>query len=493
VSKINVIAWPLIIREMASAAGSPAQYRLRTLVGGLGLFSLWVSTSKEVPVAESGRVMFEAIHAAVLLLLAIVAPILTADTISRERREGTLDLLFLTPLTAKKIISSKFIVQVLRMLVIWLVCVPLVTVPFLAGGLDGRTVGLSLAMEFSLLAIGLVSGLAVSLFAVRPFTAIFGALLLTSLTALVDLSAVGAWLAPSLGFFGGFEEFPVLRRAMLGVAAAIVMPVLGSGKVSPLVIWPNTALVLFLATAAVLALGRVLEKRRLKEGASVRQIWFRRIFLTPRFWKGFFRQTMSRRMDRNPLIWLEYRTAWSRSGRWVLCGALILIESYGMLVSPLDREFMGLQAPASFILLLLLALSAASSFQKERESGAFELLLVAPFTERSLVEGRLQAVWSYYWPVAACLYFALRLKSFLPILTGTVFVGLLAPLYLWDILRQLFWYFDKVVDLPTMGIGTSLLSDPAGVAFFTLCCHGILIYCLIDKSCARLRAREFAF
>ncbi|HEV8543473.1 MAG TPA: hypothetical protein VGR78_13840, partial [Verrucomicrobiae bacterium] len=75
-----MIALPLIIRELAATAKSVANYRLRLVVGASGLFSLWVATSKQVPAADSGRVMFEAIHATVMVMIAIVAPILTADT-----------------------------------------------------------------------------------------------------------------------------------------------------------------------------------------------------------------------------------------------------------------------------------------------------------------------------------------------------------------------------------------------------------------------------
>jgi ABC-type transport system involved in cytochrome c biogenesis permease component len=50
----------------------------------------------------------------------------------------------------------------------------------------------------------------------------------------------------------------------------------------------------------------------------------------------------------------------------------------------------------AFALALVMGFTAASTFRKERECGALELLLVAPFSEMQLIMGRLCAVWSYY-------------------------------------------------------------------------------------------------
>src|SRR5678815_201034 len=45
-----------------------------------------------------------------------------------------------------------------------------------------------------------------------------------------------------------------------------------------------------------------------------------------------------------------------------------------------------------------LTLKSTSSFHNERESGAFELLMVTPLTERRIVNGRLRAVAGYFAP-----------------------------------------------------------------------------------------------
>jgi hypothetical protein len=115
------------------------------------------------------------------------------------------------------------------------------------------------------------------------------------------------------------------------------------------------------------------------------------------FWKETFRRTMNRRMRTNLLVWLEYRSAWSRSGRWLIVAAIIVWESYLIERASL-RSLGSYQIYILFVVALLVSITAANSFQSDRESRAFELLLVAPFTENTLLRGRIRAVWSYYRP-----------------------------------------------------------------------------------------------
>jgi ABC-type transport system involved in multi-copper enzyme maturation permease subunit len=57
----------------------------------------------------------------------ILFPLLTADCISRERREHTLELIFLSGATAKQIVLAKAFAQGLRALTFWIAVVPVLT------------------------------------------------------------------------------------------------------------------------------------------------------------------------------------------------------------------------------------------------------------------------------------------------------------------------------------------------------------------------------
>jgi hypothetical protein len=246
----------------------------------------------------------------------------------------------------------------------------------------------------------------------------------------------------------------------------------------------NLAVVMLFTVLVLHWIARIITRANKVQGETVAQRWFRTVFLTPRYWRGTFQRTMQRRMDRNPLIWLEYRTAWSRVGRFAMIGALIFIESL-VIVTPYGMEELPrVHAMFAIAFLVLMAITSATSFQREKENGAFELLLVAPFTELSFISGRLRAVWSYYLPAGISLllltlfafgvgvngtswfssyepseaewairearlwaailsaitiplvglYFALRLKHFIPALLATLAVALLGPMFIWQIL-----------------------------------------------------------
>jgi ABC-type Na+ efflux pump permease subunit len=67
-------------------------------------------------------------------------------------------------------------------------------------------------------------------------------------------------------------------------------------------------------------------------------------------------------------------------------------------------------------LLLSIAYVAAGSFRRERETGALELILVTPLSERQIISGRLRGIWNQFLPtfgiwVAVILYLASALKN----------------------------------------------------------------------------------
>jgi hypothetical protein len=130
------------------------------------------------------------------------------------------------------------------------------------------------------------------------------------------------------------------------------------------------------------------------------------------------------------------------------------------------------QAFLGLIISLLVGVTSAGSFKVEKESGALELLLVAPLNQNAIIKDRIKAVWAYYKPLVltwaaflwfvaanfpsasysysgmiggtvlstflsmytlplAGLYFALRLKSYLGILLATLLAGAILPLFGW--------------------------------------------------------------
>ncbi len=80
-----------------------------------------------------GRQLFAVLHCTLLGAIWVLVPMLTADCISRERREGTLGLLFLTPLKGTDIVVAKGLAHGLRAVTLGLAVLPGVDHPVLAG------------------------------------------------------------------------------------------------------------------------------------------------------------------------------------------------------------------------------------------------------------------------------------------------------------------------------------------------------------------------
>src|SRR5580765_2170222 len=106
---MNVSA--VILRELRAEARRPFTYWLRVAAGGLLLL---VATITMLGQIGTGAAIFGGLNALLFTSIWIIVPLLTADCISRERREGTLGLLFLTPLGAPSIIIAKGFVHTLR-------------------------------------------------------------------------------------------------------------------------------------------------------------------------------------------------------------------------------------------------------------------------------------------------------------------------------------------------------------------------------------------
>ena len=209
-----------------------------------------------------------------------------------------------------------------------------------------------------------------------------------------------------------------------------------------------------------------------EEPPSARQVWGRQTFCSPIVLQSFFRRWWRGKLERNPIGWLEQRTWSSRLVTW---GGLAVMVSYLSAVLGqlqfLIRDFLAAQAPIGFLLAGSMALAAAGSFRRERETGALELILVTPLTVRQIVGGRLRGLWGQFLPAVVLflgawlymaralaqsgfgeegwttqldragfflivfgmlpvigLYCSLRFRQFLSALVGTLLLGLALPI-----------------------------------------------------------------
>jgi ABC-type transport system involved in cytochrome c biogenesis permease component len=486
-----VLSFPLITRELRVQSRRRATYNARILWGLAAVGVLLFFTLSFPEQSVHGHAVLSATHFCLAVMIFVLAPVGAADAISREKREGTLGLLLLTRLTPRQVVLGKLAAHFIRLFYIAFMMLPFMMIPVLLGGVSLHDFLLSAATLLTLAAAGLGAGLIASALLLNFGAALCWALLLSAAAGLLIGSSVAnaALILFPTGIQAYFDK--VIRIFMFG-PALLIFPLVcseGVGLGTRGIFWfINAGLVvlsaLFLRWAVIFSGWRVARHAE-SAGETKRQAAFRRTFLTPVLWKNTFRRFMRRSLDRNPLVWLEYRTAWARSARWAMILIVILLETALIFGLPDRAEFLTAHFFMLLTLVTFLTFKSSSSFQREKESGAFELILVTPFTEAKLWSGRLRAVASYYalpvflllglglygfhWaqtsyyinyhepnqlptavnftticaslvsvPVAG-LFFALRCRSFIPALLWTGGLAVFAPFCLWAAFHGLLW------------------------------------------------------
>src|SRR5262245_50931726 len=102
---------PIVERELRVASRRPATYWLRFILGG-AVFALWFLLLMFGPAGllpSRGLMVFRTLATIAFGFALLSGPLLTADSLSRERREGTLGLLFLTELHGYDVVFGKLI------------------------------------------------------------------------------------------------------------------------------------------------------------------------------------------------------------------------------------------------------------------------------------------------------------------------------------------------------------------------------------------------
>jgi ABC-type transport system involved in multi-copper enzyme maturation permease subunit len=519
--------FPVIVRELRASARQPFTYNLRVLGAG-ALLVAGVLFGLKVGFAPAfGRLLFAALHCTLVGAIWVLVPILTADCISVERREGTLGLLFLTPLRGTDIVVAKGLAHGLRAVTLSLAVLPVLTIPFLLGGVSWNETLLSVMVNFNAMCWALAAGLLASAWS----TAWLRALLLAAILAFIFFFALAAgigWtlllvLGPArLARFQMGGDYHAVGAGLIFLANARELGpnYFGSLSVSQSIwVLAQTTLGSVLAlVAAVLAAGTRLRRSWQEEPPSERKLWWQRKFCTPVFWQALFRRWMRRRLERNPIGWLEQRTWSGRLVTWGWLAVLISIYSSALTDPGFLTDNSNVQETMAWLLAGSMALSAAGSFRRERESGVLELLLVSPLGENQIITGRLGGLWTQFVPTAGLLlgiwaycstflrersatglvwyylvifltvpvfglYFSLRCRNFLVAFVTTVVVALVLPVVLPDLLRWLWWLGH--------GAPGKAFEWEMGPSTLGAICQGILALLCWERLLGRLKQRSF--
>ncbi len=392
-----MVRWPIVSRELRAASRQGSTYLLRIVAALFGItVFVGLQLQFEVPPNALGKALFDGLRLTVIAVVWVLGPLLTADCISREQREGTLKLLFLTPLRAPDIVLSKVSLQVFRAVTLLLALLPMAILPLFLGGVSWRDGLQALVVVAASMMAALSAGLVASAFTERWGRALFLSLVLSLFSVLSLIIAVtflqtGAFPSSlkdlvSFSWLGG-----LIRRLSFG----------GMGLPSvPLTVGRDLAYVALCWTvvAVVLAAWRIKLSWRYKPPSRLRRRVVQ-VFCSPWLWERFFSKWMRSRRDVNPIHWLgEY--SWSaRLSKWSWCGAIMIAES-GVLAAVVwsAQELMLWHYRLLYGLAIGLAFSAAASFRQERETGLYELLAVTPLGGRKMIAGRARGLWRQMLP-----------------------------------------------------------------------------------------------
>jgi len=132
-----VLSLPLVHRELLVAARrrSGIWIRLGSTGGAILLGCIWMAWISMVGSASNaGRVLFTLLSVILWLGSTVSGVFLTSDSISSERRDGTLGLLFLTRISPWQIVSGKLAAGSIRAISLVLGVAPVLAMTLLMGG-----------------------------------------------------------------------------------------------------------------------------------------------------------------------------------------------------------------------------------------------------------------------------------------------------------------------------------------------------------------------
>jgi len=518
---MNVL--PVIERELRVTARQPLNRWLR-FGGAAGLFALMLALGEQQAWGgrQQGARLFSALNLALFGGIWLFGPLLSADCLSREKREGTLGLLFLTPLSSLDIALAKVLTHALSALTLLVAAAPMLMVPVLFGGVAWMDVARAVLLNLGALCLALSAGLLASAFSRDWARAMVLSVLMSFGSAFVFLSAYAigrVWryfqLAQGRSAVGFLDYYwdGFIRRwydwiSSGGVFSRGFSGTWGVGTTDLWLLGLAAGLLLFAVSLAGLAtlvashqIGRVWNA----DAGSARPLRLKEVFFRPFIGQSSLRRRMRRRMERNPIAWLHQRSWSTRMAKWGWCGLILVGLILAFMFGGLVNVMVWLKR-MELLVVVGIAFTAASSFRKDRESGVMEALLVTPLTERQILGGRLWGIWQQFFPAMLMLglvylvmagltkplagswhtrldlalfpllhqtglylalpsiglYFGLRRMHLLVAVSLSLLVGLWLPYYLAEPVWRGWWWLCVTVGQETSFSGSYLLAFPFG-------------------------------
>jgi len=403
---------PIVERELRVAARRPGTYSVRLLTSLVALI-VWLGASVSDPFpaapSRSGASLFIVLSLVAFCFALFAGLGNTSDSLSGEKREGTLGLLFLTDLKGYDVVLGKLAATSLGALYGLLAVVPVLAIPLLMGGVTAGAFWRVVLVLLNTLFFSLASGMFVSALSRHPRQALSG-------TLFVVLFVTGG--LPLAGFdLSGFRGARLVNQAFLlpspGFAFYLATDPTTFAAWGRAALWQSLLLTHLLGWCLLCAASWIAPRVWKDKPASVnRLIWrdrWRELILGDAARRRAFRERL---LSINPIFWLASRERQTASYPWIFLGAMgaIWVWAWGQ-----DRAFWSDLSLAVFLTYALhlfmkawmLTLSC-NSLAVDRDNGALELMLSTPLSIGELLRGQWLALLRHFlFPVGAILLFDL--------------------------------------------------------------------------------------
>lgn len=348
---------------------------------------MWLPYASRASPAETSRMVFSLLTWLCFALCLFEGARQTADTISGEKREGTLGLLFLTDLGGLDIALGKFAAASVQSFYGLLAVFPVLGITLAVGGVTAGEFWRTQLALLTTLFLAAAGGLWVSARShdeLRAVLAVVGLMLglvlvplaydaLAGLPALPSLSpAAGVWLAGDTTYRATPNRFWLTQAALAGLG---VLFLLSAGRETARS-WREPAVP-----------QNARAKSKTKEGWNYRispRLHARPSLLaiSPVDWLA------ASQRGQTPLIWLALMLPALN-----LVGVQFMFRAFSSVSAQVAGVISFLHIGLQVLSVALLALVASRPLSEARRSGALELLLCTPVTGEQIVRGH----WAHLW------------------------------------------------------------------------------------------------
>jgi len=392
---------PIVQRELRTGARRRSTSRVRwwttvlgMMFGSISLAIVQLSSSR----GRAGASLFDVLSWYTFALCLLAGVFLTADSLSAEKRQGTLGLLFLSELKGYDVVLGKFIAKSLDAFYCLLALLPVTGISVLLGGVTGAQFWRTALALVDVLFFSLAAGMFVSVFGGDSGRSMGNTLVLVVLLTmgLPILASMGARLGPS-------PVWSVLASASPLYVFAHSDELKYAGHAGRF--WSATLEQGLLACAFLAAASGILPRSWRESPGTPRPVtWGFQDH--PKFHgsAGERANPRGQLLARNPVDWLTSGQLGTQWAAWavVLAWALVVVIGLAFPSWPFLSGYFVM--PFGFLLKLLFAFQATRFLAEGRRNGALDLLLCTPLTSREIVHGHARALGrAFLWPLVAFL------------------------------------------------------------------------------------------